>query len=85
MVGGEAVEGVIVRVQVEDMGGGGVITYIMDPKIGDTTTDLKISVRIPLFDSAQAPACSRPVIEDNAADKVLGGIKGLKGLGIGWG
>ena len=41
VIGGEAVEDMIVRVEVEDMGGDGIVKCIIDPEFGDTTSDLK--------------------------------------------
>ena len=50
VMGSEAVENVIVRVEVEDMGSGGIITCIVDPEVVDTAADLEKPIRIPLCD-----------------------------------
>ena len=77
--------GVVVRFEVEDVGGGSAVARVMNPEVGDTAPDLQISAVVPLRDNAHTPAHILPVIEDSAPDKRSAGrIKGVKGQGISW-
>ena len=77
--------GVVVRFEVEDVGGGSGVASVVDPEVGDTAPNLQVSVGIPTRNSTHTPARSPPVVENGAPNKRLtGGVEGLKRLGIGW-
>ena len=83
--GGKTIVGVVVRIEVEEVGGGSGVASVVDQEVSDTAPNLQVSIGIPLRNSTHTPARSPPVVENGAPDKRLtGGVEGLKRLGIGW-
>ena len=47
MAGGKTVVGVVLRFEVEDVGGGSVVASVVDAEVGGTAPNLQVSVVIP--------------------------------------
>ena len=47
LVGGKTVEGIVVRFEVKDVGGGSAVACVINSEVGNTAPDLQISVVIP--------------------------------------